>query len=104
MGSGLKQIREAGEMATQITDAALNMNSILNSYGSKYDTLLAAIQGALGAEKTLSTITDDEINSFFFSDVGDLQAIADTKIVITEWELNILTLKNSVSKLPVNNL
>ena len=102
--TGLKEIRAAGEMAAQISDAALSMNSIINQYGAKYDNLLEAVQAALGGEKTLTTMTDAEINSFFFSDVGDSQAIADTKIVITEWELNIITLRISAAKLPLNNL
>lgn len=101
---GLKEIKAAGEMAKLVADAANSMCTIKNTYQENYNTLLTSIQDALGAEKTLSNLTDDEVNAFFYGSAGDATAVTNTQIVISEWEKNIIQLTASVAILPVNDI
>ncbi|MBI4822660.1 MAG: hypothetical protein HY805_00290 [Nitrospirae bacterium] len=101
---GLKEIVSAGDMAKKLSNACLTMNSINNTYKPDYEELLSAIHQSIGAGKTLSTLTDDEVNTFFFKGLGDLQAVADAQVILMEWEKNILALSKSVAVLPANNI
>lgn len=101
---GLKELKAAGKMAIQLTDAANNMSTIKNTYQEKYDTLLTTIQATLGAGKTLSNLTDTEVNSFFFGNFGDATAIANAQAILVEWEKNMVQLISSVDLLPTNDI
>ena len=101
---GLKKIRNAGMMAAKLSDAANNMATIKNSYKASYDELLAAVQAALGDDKALSVLTEDEINTFFFGGLGDAVALTNAKVILIEWEKNIIQLVASVDLLPVNDI
>jgi len=101
---GLKEIKAAGEMAARLSEAAQSMNSIHNTYKPKYDELLTAIQAVLGETKTLSNLTDAEINGFFFGGMGDVTAITNAQIILAEWEKNITGLAAGVLLLPANDI
>lgn len=101
---GLKEIREAGEMAILLTDAANNMSTIKNTHQARYDELLASVQASLGVGQTLSTLTDAEINSFFFGGLGDTVAIENAQTILVECERNMIQLVASVDLLPINDI
>ena len=101
---GLKDIRQAGEMATRLTEAATSMSSIHNQYQPKYAELLTAIKASLGEDKTMSNLTDAEVNAFIFGGFGDETAIATAQNILQRWESCLSPLITAVSTLPVNDL
>jgi|GEM_PF-3076586 uncharacterized protein YqgQ len=102
---GLKEIVQAGDSARMLADAALAMNSIYNQYGPDYQELLKRLREYFGdSSKTLSNLSDQEVNEFFLANLGDAQAVADAQVILREWEKNIQGLEASVAVLPANNL
>lgn len=101
---GLKEIKQAGEMAARLTEAAQAMNSIANTYGPRYQELLTSIQATFGTGKTMANLTDAEVNAFFFGDLGDATAIANTQTILKGWETSINTQYSVVGNLPANDI
>ena len=100
----LKKIKSAGVMATKLSDAANNMATIKNSYEASYIELLTSVREIFGADKTLSALNGDEINTFFFGGLGDIEALNNANVILVEWEKNIVQLAASVDLLPVNDI
>ena len=101
---GLKEIKQAGEMASRLSDVAQSMNTIHNQYSPRYNEMLTGIKTTLGNEKTLTNLTDEEINSFFYFGLGDATAITDAQIILQGWETCIVSLSSIVAVLPANDI
>ncbi len=101
---GLKQISDAGVMADTLRESAQLMNRLVNTYQGKYDFILNSVQSSLGINKSLSTLSDTEVNSFFFGGLGDSETVINAQIILNEWERLISALNESVRVLPVNDI
>ena len=100
---GLKKIKAAGEMAARLSEAAQAMSSISNVYGPKYSELETALQ-TVYPTKTMGTLTDDEVNTFFFGGLGDATTLANAQTILQEWEKLIGAVADSVALLPMNDI
>lgn len=99
---GLKEIKQAGENATLLSDAAQAMLSISNTYAGKYDTLNEAITTKYGVD--MGSLTNAQVNEFFFAGRATDAEVTEAQAILKSWHTSISALKTAAMSLPVNNI
>ena len=96
---GMKEIKKAGERASQIVEFGLAINSLENVWGPKYDALRTL------AGKDLALLIDAEITTLIFqSVVVDATTMANCKLLLKAAENMIKGIRTIKNTLPANDL
>lgn len=99
--AGVFELRQLGDTADQIADGVTDINTINNTLGPRYDSLLNKARTLTGNPIImLADLTDAQINNGLLEGRGTAEDIAETKATIIAWEAIIVKVREVVVTLP----
>jgi len=102
--AGVFELRQLGNTADKIASGVGDINSIHNTLGPRYDSILALARTLTGNPTLLlADLTDNQINVGLLEGRGTPEDIAETKAILIAWEVVILAVRGVVDTLPSVN-
>jgi len=98
-------IERAGRGARILIDAVRVMHEIRNTRMPLYQDLLAKIRNYFKDETlTFKSLTDNQINEYFFKNLGNTEAITAAKKILDFWETLIISLDDACNQIGIIEL
>ena len=101
---GVIELRRLGDTADQLADGVSDINTISNTLGPRYNTLLNKARALTGDDGLLlAELTDAQINNGLLEGRGNAEDIAEAKATIIAWETITISVRSVIDTLPQVN-